>query len=103
MMTPEQEEIVALARSKIVKLHRAGLGGYDAPDHKSAPWYDPKEWDDEGNYYGPVKAMFPVPVNKASEKEEMLTTEDGDLLTNKKQDRKGYMKEYMRKKREKEC
>lgn len=28
------------------------------------PWYNAEEWDDKGNYYGPPKPMFPVPIQR---------------------------------------
>lgn len=63
-MTPQQQEIVAGSRKKGVKLFRTSNPGWDAPDHHTSPWYNPEEWDDEGNYYGPPKPMFPKPIQR---------------------------------------
>lgn len=65
-MTPEQMELVAEARIKAAILFRAGKPGWDRPDSTGDPWYNPDEWDDQGNYYGPPKPMLPVPVNTDS-------------------------------------
>lgn len=64
-MTPEQEAIVAAYRVKVVTMFRAGQGGFDYPHHlkHGEQWYKPEEWDDQGNYYGPVKPMMPAPVS----------------------------------------
>lgn len=63
-LTPQQQAIVAKAREKGVKLFRTGKLGWDAPDHHASPWYNVGEWDDEGNYYGPPRPMFPKPIQK---------------------------------------
>jgi len=60
-------EIVAKWRKIVVTEHRAGRGGYSAPDHPLFPWYNKEEWDDEGNYYGEPKDMMPVPVSKVTD------------------------------------
>lgn len=101
-MTEEQMEIVAAARIVVVLKFRNGEGGYSRPDSPGDPWYIPEEWDDQGNYYGPPKKMMPVPVNKEAPEEPELTEPEGNELTleAKKEARKVYMREYMKKKRE---
>lgn len=68
-MTEEQMQIVAAARTTVVRKFRNKEGGYDRPDTAADPWYKADEWDDDGNYYGPPKAMLPVPVSVALEEE----------------------------------
>ena len=66
-MTPDQEKLVAWARHEAVVLFRTGKPGWDWPHHKGEGydhWYNPDEWDDQGNYYGPPKAMMPTPIQK---------------------------------------
>ena len=101
-MTKEQMELVAEARIKAAILFRTGKPGWDRPDSPGDPWYNPDEWDDQGNYYGPPKNMMPVPVNRGAPEEAELTEEVGGELTDeaKKKARKAYMREYMKKKRE---
>ena len=66
-MTEEQMDIVAAARIVVVLKFRNGEGGYSRPDSPGDPWYNPEEWDDQGNYYGPPKKMMPVPVSKVTD------------------------------------
>lgn len=105
-MTPEQEEVVASYRSKIVAMFRAGQGGFDYPHHlkHGEQWYRPEEWDDQGNYYGPPKPMMPVPVNRTVESPDVNKVEDSTSVENStpKKDRKAYMKEYYKKKKQTE-
>jgi hypothetical protein len=101
-MTEEQMQIVAAARTTVVRKFRNKEGGYDRPDSAGDPWYKPDEWDDDGNYYGPPKAMLPVPVNTVADSEVPELTEPGDselTLEAKKEKRRAYMREYMKKKR----
>jgi len=100
-------QIVAAARTTVVRKFRNKEGGWDRPDTASDPWYKADEWDDDGNYYGPPKAMLPVPVNTVADSEPELTdpskfTDEPSALTDpaKKAKRAAYMKEYMKKKRE---
>lgn len=83
-MTKEQMEIVAKAREHVVREFRAGRGGYSAPDHPASPWYNPEEWDDEGNYYGPPKNMMPVPIQRETDTVSVDTPETDTLLNDVK-------------------
>lgn len=66
-MTKEQMELVAAARIVVVMKFRApGAGGFSRPDSPGDPWYNPDEWDDQGNYYGPPKPMMPTPIQKGA-------------------------------------
>ena len=106
-MTKEQMELVAAARTTVVRKFRNKEGGWDRPDTAADPWYKPEEWDDDGNYYGPPKAMLPVPVYIAVDTavpeltDPSKFTDEPSTLTDpaKKEKRRAYMREYMKKKR----
>lgn len=83
-MTPEQMELVAEARAKAAILFRTGKPGWDRPDSPGDPWYNPEEWDDEGNYYGPPKNMMPVPIQRETDTVSVDTPETDTLLNDVK-------------------
>lgn len=77
-MTEEQMEIVAQARIIVVRKFRNKEGGYDRPDSPGDQWYNPNEWDDNGNYFGPPKPMLPVPIQREAS-ESIQNNEQGEI------------------------